>query len=84
MKEKRRKLGHLLSDPIEEFIQIPEYDRLIFQEIDNAAARKTRAAALMYIGRRNLGLTTSVKNNEIWILKEKDVMDESRIVDLRT
>jgi len=80
---KRRKLGHLIMDPIDEFTQIPEYDRLIFVEQDKAAAQKTRAAALMYIGRNEMGLTTSVKENEIWVLKEKDVMDQSMIVDLR-
>lgn len=79
---KRRKLGHLIKDPIDEFIQIPEYDRLIFVESDKTAALKTRAAALMYIGRNELGLTTSVKENEVWILKEKDVMDQSMIVEL--
>lgn len=79
---KRRKLGHLIKDPIDEFIGMPEYDRLIFVESDKAAAQKTRAAALMYIGRNELGLTTSVKENEVWILKEKDVMDQSMIVEL--
>lgn len=82
-KRARRKLGHLIMDPIDEFMQTPEYDRLIFVEQDKAAAQKTRAAALMYIGRNEMGLTTSVKENEIWVLKEKDVMDESMIVDLR-
>lgn len=80
---KRRKLGHLIMDPIDEFIQLPSYDRLIFVEQDKAAAQKTRAAALMYIGRNEMDLTTSVKENEIWVLKEKDVMDQSMIVDLR-
>ena len=79
---KRRKLGHLIKDPIDEFIQMPSYDRLIFVEQDKAAAQKTRAAALMYIGRNELRLTTSVKENEVWILKEKDVMDQSMIVEL--
>lgn len=83
MSMKRRKLGHLIMDPIDEFMQMPTYDRLIFVEQDKAAAQKTRAAALMYIGRNEIGLTTSVKENEIWVLKEKDVMDESMIVDLR-
>ena len=80
--KKRRKLGHLIMDPIDEFVQMPDYDRLIFVEANNAAAQKTRAAALMYIGRNELGLTTTVKENEIWILKEKDIMDNSMIVDL--
>lgn len=79
---KRRKLGYLIKDPIDKFIGMPEYDRLIFVESDKAAALKTRAAALMYIGRNELGLTTSVKNNEVWILKEKDVMDQSVVVQL--
>lgn len=79
----RRKLGKSLTDPIQAFVEMPNYDRLIFVEMDKAAAQKTRAAALMYIGRNELGLTTSVRENEIWVLKEKDVMDESMIVDLR-
>ena len=79
---KRRKLGHLIKDPIDHFLEIPELDRLIFVESDKAAAQKTRAAALMYIGRNELGLTTTVRQNEVWILKEKDVMDESMIVEL--
>lgn len=79
----RRKLGKSLTDPIQVFVEMPNYDRLIFVETDKAAAQKTRAAALMYIGRNELGLTTSVRENEIWVLKEKDVMDESMIVDLR-
>lgn len=78
----RRKLGRLIQDPIDEFVQMPEYDRLIFVERDKAAAQKTRAAALMYIGRNELGLTTSVKENEIWLLKEKDIMDQSIVVDI--
>lgn len=82
MSIKRRKLGHIIQDPIDEFIQMPEYDRLIFVESDKAAAQKTRAAALMYIGRNELGLTTTVRQNEVWILKEKDVMDQSMIVEL--
>lgn len=83
MKRHRRQLGHLIQDPIDEFVGMPSYDRLIFVEQDKAAAQKTRAAALMYIGRNELGLTTSVRENEIWVLKEKDVMDQSMIVDLR-
>lgn len=80
---KRRKLGHLIKDPIDHFLELETYDRLIFVEQDKAAAQKTRAATLMYIGRNEMGLTTSVKENEIWVLKEKDVMDQSMIVDLR-
>lgn len=80
---KRRKLGRLIKDPIDEFLEMSSYDRLIFVEQDKAAAQKTRAAALMYIGRNEMGLTTSVKENEIWVLKQKDVMDQSMVVDLR-
>lgn len=79
---KRRKLGHLIKDPIDHFLEMPEYDRLIFIESNKAAAQKTRAAALMYIGRNELGLTTTVRENEVWILKEKDVMDQSMIIEL--
>lgn len=79
----RRKLGSIISEPIESLIENGEIDRLVLIETDKAAALKTRAAALMYIGRHDLGLTTAVVNNEIWIMKHKDVMDVSTYVDLR-
>lgn len=79
----RRKLGSSISFPIDEFFQNNLADRLIFVETDNAAAQKTRAAALMYIGRHDLDLTTSVKENEVWIMKDKDIIDETIVVDLR-
>ena len=82
--KKRRKLGRIISDPIEGFVNIPECDRLIFIEKDHAAAQKTRAAVGMYIWRNDLDLTTSVKNDEIWIMKNKDILDETIIVDLRS
>ena len=80
---KRRKFGGMLSGPIEEFIRNPAFDRLIFIEKDHAAAQKTRAAVGMYIWRNDLDLTTSVRDDEIWVLKDKDAMDESITVDLR-
>ena len=80
----RRKLGKSISLPIESFIDKKNmYDRLIFIEKSNTAALKTRAAALMYIGRNDLGLTTKVKGDEVWIMKDRDILDETTYVDLR-
>lgn len=80
---RRRKLGKTLAGPIDEFYINKNLDRLVLIEVDNAAAQKTRAAALMHIGRNDMGLTTSVKENEIWIMRDKDILEESVIVDLR-
>lgn len=83
VKRKRRKFGTSLSGPIEDFNDTKHLDRLIFIEKDHAAALKTRAAILMYIGRNRLDLTTTVKDDEVWVLKNKDIMTESVCVDLR-
>ena len=61
---KRRKLGHLIKDPIDHFLEMPTYDRLIFVEQDKAAAQKTRAAALMYIGRNEVGHNSGYNNGD--------------------
>lgn len=79
----RRKLGKIISEPIDRLNGDRSLEQLIFIERDKAAAQRTRAAALMYIGRNDLGLTTSVKENEVWIMKDKDVIGEGFTVDLR-
>lgn len=79
----RRKLGKVISDPIDRLNGDPGMDQVIFVEENKAAAQKTRAAALMYIGRNDMALTTSVRGNEIWVMKDKDVIGEGITVDLR-
>lgn len=80
---KRRKMGTTLSGPINELYDVDDLDTLIFIEEDNEAASKTRAAALMFIGRNNLGLKTKVRENEIWIMKDKDYIGNCITEDLR-
>ena len=80
---RRRKLGPLVHDPIDQLAADQWMDSLIFIEKSHAAALKTRAAALMYIIRRDLGLTTVVRGNEVRIYKEKDFEGASNTVDLR-
>ena len=79
----RRKLGGLITKPITFMLKNPELDHTVLIESDNAAARKTRAAALMYISRNNLKLTTSVKGNRVLIMHNKDLIDNGYEVDLR-
>ena len=79
----RRKFGDTLSGPIKNLVHDKYYDSLTFIEKDEKAAQKTRAAALMYIGRNDLGLTTSVNKNRIVVMKNKDVVGNQLIVDLR-
>ena len=76
----RRKLGTTISSPIEELWHSAFKDSLIFIEQDHEAALRTRAAALMYIGRNRLGLTTKVKDKEVWIMKDRDILGESIII----
>ena len=78
----RRTFGKVLSTPILEMADDKQIDTLIFIEENNVAAQKTRAAALMFIGRKGLELTTSVKGNQIWIMKDKDYPGNRIIVDL--
>lgn len=80
---KRRKLGVVISAPIEELWHSAFIDSVVLVEIDHEAALKTRAAALMYIGRNQLDLKTTVRENEIWIMKDKDILGEHDVVDLR-
>ena len=80
---KRRKLGVVISAPIEELWHSAFMDSVVLVEEDHEAALKTRAAALMYIGRNKLDLKTTVRENEIWIMKDKDILGEHDVVDLR-
>lgn len=76
----RRKLGTTISSPIEELWHSEFKDSLIFIEQDHEAALKTRAAALMYIGRNGLDLTTKVKDKEVWIMKDRDILGDAIII----
>lgn len=68
----RRKFGKMLSGPISELAKSNDYDSLIFIEANHKAALNTRAAALMFIGRHHLSLTTKVVDEKIFIMKDKD------------
>ena len=83
MAAKKRKLGSIISEPIEKLYGSKKYDSLVFIENDHEAAVQTRAAALMYIHRNDLNLTTSVKDDEIWVMKDKDYPGPHETVDLR-
>jgi hypothetical protein len=72
----RRKLGTIISAPIETLWHSAFKDSLVFIEQDHEAALRTRAAALMYIGRNKLGLTTKVKDKEVWIMKDRDILGD--------
>ena len=76
----RRKLGTTISSPIEELWHSALKDSGILIEQDHEAALKTRAAALMYIGRNKLGLTTKVKDKEVWIMKDKDILGDAIVI----
>jgi hypothetical protein len=76
----RRKLGTTISSPIEELWHSTFKDSLIFIEQDHEAALRTRAAALMYIGRNKLGLTTKVKDKEVWIMKDRDILGDVIVI----
>lgn len=76
----RRKLGTTISSPIEELWHSAFKDSVIFIEQDHEAALRTRAAALMYIGRNKLGLTTKVKDKEVWIMKDKDILGDAIVI----
>ena len=80
----RRRLGKRISDPIDELEHTARKDSLIFIEEDEEAAARTRAAAVMYIGRSGYcDLCTSVRQNEIWVMKDKDNLGSHFEVDLR-
>lgn len=76
----RRKLGITISAPIEELWHSAFKDSLVFVEQDHEAALRTRAAALMYIGRNKLGLTTKVKDKDVWIMKDRDILGDAIII----
>ena len=76
----RRKLGTTISSPIEELWHSAFKDSVIFVESDHEAALKTRAAALMYIGRNGLDLTTKVKDKEVWIMKDLDILGDAIVI----
>lgn len=79
----RRKLSHLIHEPIKQLSNSIEYDTLKFIEKDGEAASRTRAAALMYIMRNNLDLTTHVSENVVYVLQNKDVMENVWEIDIR-
>jgi len=83
MIRKRRKLGSIIHDPINNFMHDDINDTLIFIEQDKKAASQTRAAALMYIMRHDYPLCTHVSENKVYILKDKDVMEEMITIDIR-
>lgn len=78
----RRKYGKVMSDPIDSLVQNKWTDSITFVDHSNEAAAKTRVAACMYIKRHGYDLTTSVRENEITILKNKDVIGMNYKVDL--
>lgn len=78
----RRKLGKALSRPILDLNDNAYLDGIKILETDHESALKTRAAALMFIGRHDLDLTTMVKDKEIWIMKDRDIMEDYEIIAL--
>ena len=80
---KRRKMGTTISGPILELYDVSDLKSVIFIEQDHEAALKTRAAALMFIGRNELKLTTKVDGDEIWIMKDRDYLGNTMKIDLR-
>ena len=79
---KRRKLGGILSSPIMNLAESDKYGSLIFVEKNHMAALNTRAAALMFIGRHHLDLTTKVVDEKIFVMKDKDYPGRSFEVNL--
>lgn len=83
MAAKNRKLGSLIAEPITNLYGSRKQDSLVFIESDHKTAVQTRAAVLMYIHRNNMDLTTHVKQDEIWVMKDKDYPGKHETVDLR-
>ena len=83
MPSKRRKLAPIIYEPIDNLYGDRRLDSLVLIELDHEAAVQTRAAALMHIHRCDMDLTTSVKDNEVWIMKDKDYPGKPEIIDLR-
>ena len=79
----RRVLGKTISDPIDTLLHDKKKNSLVFIEHDEEAATRTRAAAVMYIGRNGYDLHSSVKGKEIWIMKDRDELGSHFEVDLR-
>lgn len=78
----RRKLGKLISDPIDELNSDKYLDTVILVEQDERAASRTRAAACMYILRNDYDLTTSVRGHEVWVCKDKDNVGSSKTINI--
>ena len=83
MAAKNRRLGSLIAEPITNLYSSRRYDHLIFVEEDHKTAVQTRAAVLMFIKRNHMDLTTSVKGDEVWVMKDKDYPGKGETVDLR-
>ena len=83
MAAKKRRLGSLIAEPITNLYGSRKNDSLIFFEEDHKTAVQTRAAVLMFIKRNRMDLTTSVKGNEIWVMKDKDYPGRGETIDLR-
>ena len=83
MSTKRRKLAPIIYEPIDNLYGDRRLGSLVLIENDREAAVQTRAAALMHIHRSDLNLTTSVKENEVWIMKDKDYPGKAEVIDLR-
>lgn len=83
MSSKRRKLAPIIYEPIDNLYGDRRLDSLVLIELDHEAAVQTRAAALMHIHRCDMDLTTSVKDNEVWIMKDKDYPGKPEVIDLR-
>lgn len=83
MPSKRRKLAPIIYEPIDNLYGDRRLDSLVLIELDHEAGVQTRAAALMHIHRCDMDLTTSVKDNEVWIMKDKDYPGKPEVIDLR-
>ena len=83
MPSKRRKLAPIIYEPIDNLYGDRRLDSLVLIEMDHEAAVQTRAAVLMHIHRCDMDLTTSVKDNEVWIMKDKDYPGKPEVIDLR-
>ena len=79
----RKNFGKNLSRPINELALCKGRDSVKFIEQDKERAQKTRVAACMYIGRHHYNLTTTVEENTIWILRDKDYRGKYDEYDLR-
>lgn len=83
MSSKRRKLAPIIYEPIDNLYGDRRLGSIVLIENDHEAAVQTRAAALMHIHRCDMDLTTSVKDNEVWIMKDKDYPGKPETIDLR-